>query len=875
MGCKRKKLQERLDKVLGENPLKASDEEFKKALSLVEEYLKKPLDSESKGVLEVFGGKKKISEIKRDDLDALGEYVENISIEKGWHKKSNGKGKGAMHILVRHYGENKNGNIDFIDLIEINKIIRSSEPYSSNGKHIYEKEIDGNRYRVVVGTDKDKHSVISFYTNKKKRGMVHDAQSPHNEARPSSNKSIGKGGFISADIFNVPYEKYKNFLDRNVDKGFAWVGENIFERLNEKFDKHNLLTNSKAQKEMHNIVKDYEIESNDIVGRANHLVEQLQKLQKSDSENLVKALNGDIDPYELSDSNREIYKKFRATIDKNAKDLVEAGALKEDYVLDDYVKRFYKEHLDKKSAFAKMFHNKRFVKRKNLTYDERVALGMIEDASFVIPKTIAAQRTQLLKANTLKALADKFAQDEEFEGSVRVSNETNGGGIYRYGALAGKYVRADILRAVDDAQLGGNTMSELARGWFGLVDHIKVNVTVKNPVTHLYNIGSNILLASLNGDLVHLGKVMYMAKAKPKEFQALLDEANKHGLNSSLKDFEGMDAVVENDKPNVVKSLFKNLYMTQDSKLGSGVRKLYDWEDKLFKLASFARHLEDGKSSREAYNLSSEVYVDYSTPLPQAVRLVDKSGISPFLHYVYKSTPATAKVIFKNPIKYLVLQSVLAGVGASTWFNENDDDYKPKWAEDKWNLFGTKEWWDIGGGYYLNAGRMIPAMKFGGLDFSFDTGLGFVGGATNILQGKTPLGYDIAGKYDEDYEKLSKKLLALAENYLPPLTFGRYAQRSIHIGLAEFDVLEPKKNYYDEDMTMGELASRAGGVRKFNSKKELQKKATEANTIRKYKNKKDPKQKLQNEREYREKMLKYKRSARKKSFRIKDKKRGR
>lgn len=669
-------------------------------------------------------------------------------------------------------------------------------------------------------------------------------------------------------------EKYGDKWEAGVDKVFDNMAEGV-EHLNAKYDPNNILTVSKAQKELHNITKDFEIESNHIYTNASELKVQLEKLTKEDSENLVKALNGDLDPFELNDNHRAVYDKFRAVIDKNAQDLVDAGALKETSMMADYLKRYYVDHLEKRSAMQKMFFNKRFKERKDLSYEERIALGMVEDASFVIPNTIAEQRLQLIKAKTLKAIADQFAKTEEFEGSVRVPDMTMGGGIYKYGALAGKYVRKDIFNAVHEAHGTASMMDGLAHDWFKIIDHIKVNVTVKNPPTHLYNIGSNLMLAGLNGDLVSLGEVMHMAANDKAGFDALLQKANNHGLNSSRNDYEKVSAVLEDGKINITKSVLKNLYLAQGSKLGDGVRTLYDWEDKIFKLAAFKKLLDQGMDEREAYNRASEPYVDYSTPMPAGLKILDKSGVMPFFHYVYKATPATLKVIAKNPMKFMLLQAALAGMGFSSIFNDSEDDLKPEWAGNKMNLFGVKEWADLGSGWYFNAGRMIPAMKFGGVNFetNIDTnlGFGFVGSFVQIAAGKTPLGYDIAGKYDSTLETVGKKIMVAAENYLPPMTIGRYGQRTVGIALGDAGLVEPKKNYYDEPLGYEELAGRAVGVRRFNETAELQGKANALNSERKYKNKNEPENKRITEQHFNLMMDKLQTSARKHNKKVIDK----
>ncbi|MCK5111055.1 MAG: hypothetical protein KAQ94_05995 [Arcobacteraceae bacterium] len=649
-------------------------------------------------------------------------------------------------------------------------------------------------------------------------------------------------------------------LDDSIDKIFSKMGD----KLNE-FDKYNILTTTKMQKDFAESIKEYQIALGDIYEQAGDIQKHLaDELLPNESEMLVQALNGDMSSLKLPKELKPLYEKMRAKIDNNADELVKLGALKSKSKIKDYLKRYYAAYLNEKGLMGKIFFDKKFKKRKNLTHDERIAMSMIEDASVVIPKTLAEQRTQILKASVLKSIADKFAKDEEFENSVKISNETNGG-VYKYGALAGKYVPKEISNSLKSSQLARETLGIMEKYWFPVIDHIKVNVTVKNPVTHLYNIGSNVMLAGLNGDLIALGQVMYMKVKNPKKFKKLVDTANKYGLNSSLKDFEDIDVhITDKKKINVGLSIVKNLYLAQGSKAGDKIRKLYDWEDKLFKVASFKRLMDDGVAEKDAFKKASEVYVDYSTPLPDFVRTIDKSGLFPFMHYVYKATPATMKVIAKHPVRYALLQTALLGAGASSWLDNSsseEDLLKPIWAKNQANLFGAKEWVNVGGSWYMNLGRMIPAMKFGGIDISFDTGFGFVGGMVNIASGKTPLGYNISGKYDESHIKAGKKILTMAENYLPPLTFGRYGQRFSKklMGIEQ-------KNYYKEDMSFAELGGRGVGVRRFNEKKELSSRLKEAKNLKKFKDKSKSRDKKENQKEYDDTARKIKKAGKRVGF---------
>lgn len=635
---------------------------------------------------------------------------------------------------------------------------------------------------------------------------------------------------------NKIHKQWKKKVDDLFDKmgdALSRADEKLTNKVNQATGKkfRNFFAVHDVEKVFSDWIREYHLQRNAIYEKAKDTREFLSELSQDDSADLVRALNGDKDPYTLSQDLKGMYDGLRKMIDDNARELVDLGVLKEQYAIKDYLKRYYKEYIDGISS-AKLYFTKRFKERKNLTHDERIALGMLEDASFVIPNTIAEQRIQALKAQILKSIADRFAVDELQDGYTKISDETMGGGVHKYGALAGKFVPIEIAKALKDVQLAKNeinTAEAIISAIHATVDHIKVNVTVKNPATHIYNVLSNVGMAFLHEDLSSVANVLWMASKKTHEFKTLLSEAKKYGMNTMLNDMDikvSLDPITK--KPNIMMSLIKNLYMSADSKSGQMARSVYKWEDQIFKLAAFYKNMKQMRKElgrtlnenekRKAFREANEAYVDYETPLPNMIREVDKLGVMPFLHYTWKSTPVVAKAIAKNPMRFVMLQIALVGLGASAWFNQDDDVKKPDWAANQLNLVGAKEWVDLGNGKFLNAGRMVPAVKFGQLDF---TG-GFVGGILDILQGQTPLGYTIGNVGDNKAQTIFKRGAALAENYAPPLSaIGRYGQR------VERKLLgKGKKNASTgEEMSYGEIVQQPLGLRKFDAKKEAQKKA--------------------------------------------------
>ena len=547
-----------------------------------------------------------------------------------------------------------------------------------------------------------------------------------------------------------------------------------------------------------------------------------ENLTEDESIALTRALAGD---GEIPEHLRSVYDRFRRIIDRNADNLVRAGALDEKYKIKDYLKRYYKDYLEDKHKFS--IKMQKLFKRKDLTHEERLELGLIENSDFVVANTILEQNKQLYKAKLLKQIADVFAIDEAKEGYVRVSDESVGGGIKKYGALAGKYVPNELMESLKQAYLVDSIYNTL---WTQIIDHIKVNVTVKNPGTHVYNVLSNLQLAFLNGDLGSLVQVIGMAATNREKFNKLVNLAREFGLNNELDEFTNfskeLDVKAKKDPLSLVTAFFKNIYLAEGTKAGTAVRKVYSMEDEIFKLASFYKRIKGRKISkataRKAFKEAMADYVDYSTPLPKVIKIADKYGAFPFTHYIYKSTPRVAKIILKNPLKFTLLQIALLESGASL-FNENDNYQKPSWAADTWllglkyfpsNLFAAKQWVSIGNDKFANIGRSLPGFRYTDLMLN----LGFIGAATNILSGKDPLwGSKIYYESDSTPQRYSKIAQKLAEYYLPPFGGGRYTQRAIKLAT---DFKHPK-NAYGEPLTWKEFWLRIGGVREFNKEKEL------------------------------------------------------
>lgn len=689
---------------------------------------------------------------------------------------------------------------------------------------------------------------------------------PFNPDMPTMNDLLGKtdallGPYGGADgkwaqfvdtLWRKGINKYENAVDR------IFEGENTPALVKKGMSVLDL--RNAAKRQIDGAIESFFRESAAINAQARTAARYLDKFNTAQSEQLFNALDGKIAKADLPQEMQATYQKLRDAIDHNANELIKAGALKQENKLTDYIGHYYDEYMQNERSKISRTLGK-FYARKDLSEAQKRALGLRTDISFVVANTLAKQRTQLLKARALEGIANRFGLDEIPAGArqgqyVRISDETVGGGIKKFGALGGKYVPKEVAEALKSTQALGGQLGALEKYWRILIDHIKVNVTVKNPVTHIYNVASNAVLAFLHGDEKALASWALLGRQQRQEYWKL---ARRLGLDSAMDDLEG---AIKGLKPKNDAEAFgivgkamdflstagKNIYMSEGSALGRAARKAYAWEDEIFKIARFKKNLDaiaakrgyaagdlskfSEKELAAAMSDAQYHYVDYGTHFNKALRWFDKSGLMPFLHYSVKSTPMVIKAILKNPHRFAMMQAAFiaadaAGLSLSSIIadTEKDNLTKPKWAQSSRlpNVFGLKTWARVGNtDTYFNAGRAVPGFRFDEV-FKVDGG-GFVGGLMQIVFfGKSPLGYDIESKEDSGAESARKRAKEVAKNYLPTFTIGRYGQQLGEQALSDItgDKDFAPKDYNKDELGYAGILKRGVGARRFNQQKEL------------------------------------------------------
>ncbi|WP_096013520.1 PBECR2 nuclease fold domain-containing protein [Campylobacter lanienae] len=624
-------------------------------------------------------------------------------------------------------------------------------------------------------------------------------------------------------------------IQRGLEKAFALQDEiGALSRLKSAYHRNNQVARMEAMK----------------------IYESLVKLKIDERVALFRMLDGqEVEP-NLAEKLRPTYQKLRDKIDERAEQLISLGMLKGENAKENYIKYSYSQYYDKKDgSFGGFGIGKLRARDENLSYEDRVKLGLIEDAAIAVTQTLNSQNNQIQKAILFKNLANEYAVEEPKDGYVKVSDESVGGGVKKYGALAGKYVPSVVY---DDLQNAGlvSSIFDVIRPYTNVIDHIKVNLTVKNPATHGYNVLSNSVLAFLHGDLGANLKLMKLLATNKNSFDELLAKAEAMGLDTASDDIEMRNLLMANDE--VAKEAIKtknplgyyigkawqNLYLTKNSTTGRVARSAYAWEDKWFKLARFKKNLDMGMSDEAAFSDANSAYVDYSSHFNPALKVLDKTGVLPFFHFAVKSSIVVTKAAIKNPAKFAMLQTALIGSGASSlpyWFDSEqkdaDNSRLPDWASSNYlpNLFGVKNQVQIGeSGLYFNAARAMAGFRLSSID-DITGGGGLIGGLLDILRGRDSWGNDMVGKHDPAIKQLTARLDAFSKQFLPSITLGRYGRQGLAIATGN-----NPKNAYDEPMGLGELAGRFMGLRMINEKKELRSAAINAkNRYKKAKEKGD------------------------------------
>ena len=330
---------------------------------------------------------------------------------------------------------------------------------------------------------------------------------------------------------------------------------------------------------------------------------------------------------------------------------------------------------------------------RDFTKEERTNMGEIIDARYTIAKTFQVMSADLANGRFLKDIAEnqewtwheegepenmtdqahaRFGTFSQFEWvKVPTSAIEGTGGKKRWGVLAGKYVRAEIWRDL-------NQLDQLQkpRLWNTILTQWKLNKTARNPVVHLNNVMSNLIFMDMaDVRMIDLKRAFHALRNKTDDYK----DAEKHGafgstyVHQELKR-DVLDPLLDelikqnmNDK-GTMESMIGSMGKYADvmwkhlGKADSKMINFYQMEDEVFRMATYLRRQNLGDSKEEAALLARDQFLNYDIRAPWVN--MARATVLPFISYTYRAVPVIAKSVATRPWKVAKLATIAYALNA-------------------------------------------------------------------------------------------------------------------------------------------------------------------------------------------------------------------
>lgn len=344
---------------------------------------------------------------------------------------------------------------------------------------------------------------------------------------------------------------------------------------------------------------------------------------------------------------------------------------------------------------------------RDFTKEERTRMGEILDARYTVAKTYHMMAQDLATGKFFKGLAEnedwvkakppagavvagedkKFSRTDPSVEWVRVpATKIGQSETLVYGALAGKYIRADIWRDMEELK-----RMQSPGWWRPILTQWKLNKTARNPVVHMNNIMSNFMLMDMaNVRITDLGAAWSEIRGNGE----LYEEAKTHGAF-------GADMVAQEIRRDVLEPILKELrdeirggkggLEAEAARIGLGPvgwiadrmvrgvaaadRKMvsaYQMEDEIFRMATYIRRRKEGMSAQEAAIEARDQFLNYDIRAPWVN--AGRNSVLPFISYTYRAIPRLFKTLMERPWKMWKYATVAYMVNSLGYLLAPSDD---------------------------------------------------------------------------------------------------------------------------------------------------------------------------------------------------------
>ena len=336
-----------------------------------------------------------------------------------------------------------------------------------------------------------------------------------------------------------------------------------------------------------------------------------------------------------------------------------------------------------KKVFKKIKKNDDITIRWELTKQERMAIGQIEDAALGIAETGRILSGQLARTNFYNKISkSEYAytkptrQQVKELSLVQIPNDIipKTLGKKKYANLGGRYLPKEIAdNLFRTHRYATEAPSEFYKKYRVLNQTWKISKTAFNPTVHVNNTLSNVILYDLvdgsnRGVNLMAAHRAITASSKGKESQLYTLAKNNSVLDADLltnelrdvtkflkanpySAFKG-DGDPASQSVSAVSIIFNDMKRTW---LGSktaadAATKLYRYEDQVFRIALFKDRLDKGWNVGDAARDARRSFIDYDINAPIINWM--RQYPTPFLAYSYRIAPLLAETAVVRPWKY-------------------------------------------------------------------------------------------------------------------------------------------------------------------------------------------------------------------------------
>ena len=374
---------------------------------------------------------------------------------------------------------------------------------------------------------------------------------------------------------------------------------------------------------------------------------------------------------------------------------------------------------------------------RDFTKEERQDMGEILDARYVVAKSYMLMSNDIATgkfyrdvaknpewtwthkdpphADSVSKPTDVFGVFTGYEWVHVPETKLPGTNRPQWGALSGRYIRAEIWRDLHEL----NKM-RTPGVWRKLLTQWKLNKTARNPVVHMNNVVSNLMLMDL-ADVRwrDLSRGLTAMKEGTEDYH----DAVKNGVFGSSfieNEIRGdiLDGVIDELKKNMGVngdsfegrfSMLMNMW-TKLLKMDKKMTDIYQFEDEIFRMATYMRRLSQGYSKEDSARIARDQFLNYDIRAPWVNAA--RNTVLPFISYSYRAVPVIMNSIAERPwklAKYFTMAYMINSLAYILWPGDEEEERRSMSSQmqgDTWiqmprairlwkNEVGDPVFWDI------------------------------------------------------------------------------------------------------------------------------------------------------------------------------------